>query len=184
MRSRLGLAALLAAANLAAASAAAQGAAVPNFAGSWKLNTELSDKVFATVLAKPAAEPQAEPKAEEKKDPAATDDKSKAQPASPVSAVVTVRHSEAEIVAQEEGGSSRSFWPNGRSYKADEGTANVRSEWRAGALVYEKKSDRGWKYTETWRLTPEGRLVIETRIEGGGQKKGSTRRIYDRVAAQ
>jgi len=138
-----------------ASASSAETAAVPSFAGRWKLNKELSDKP-------PAAPEAAKPAAEEKKDGVESPKPPDVAPSS--SGEFTVRQSEVEIVAQEDSGQSRSFYPNGRTYKADDGTADIRSAWKSGALVFEKKSDRGWKYTETWRLTPEGRLQVDTRL--------------------
>ena len=136
--------------------------AAPSFAGRWRLNKELSDKP-------PAAPEAAKPAAEEKKDGVEGSKPQAADPAS--SGEFTVRQSEVEIVAQEDSGQGRSFYLNGRTYKADDGTADIRSAWKKGPLVFEKKSDRGWKYTETWLLTPEGRLQVEIRMAGGASAR-------------
>lgn len=172
--------------------------AAPSFAGRWRLNKELSDKPPAVaasqgqVAAKPGGgEKAAKPAAAEKagtgggaghpKAAKPADAASSAQPPAEASAEFTVRQTEVEIVAEEASGQSRSFYPNGKTYKADEGTANFKSAWKNGALVFEKKSQRGWTYTETWQLTPDGRLRVDTRLEGGGQRTAVSKRVYDRV---
>jgi hypothetical protein len=86
------------------------------------------------------------------------------------------------IAVAEKAGGQREYYPNGRTYKADEGQSDVKSEWRAGRLVFEKKTRQGWHLAETWQVAPDrSRLTIETRIEGGGRPKGSVTRVYDRV---
>jgi hypothetical protein len=156
------------------ASADEKTAAPPGFAGRWRINKDLSDKPAAPSEKQAAAKP-AEGKKEGAGGPAS------AQPPGEASPEFTVRQTEVEIVAQEASGQSRSFYPNGKSYKADEGTSSIKSTLKDGVLVFEKKNDRGWKYTETWQLTPEGRLRVDIRLAGGGQRSVATRRVYDRV---
>ena len=80
-------------------------------------------------------------------------------------------------------GQVRSFYPNGKTYKADDGASNITSSWKNGALLFEKRNARGWRLTELWQVTPNGaQIQVESRIEGGGYKKSVTKRVYDRVA--
>jgi hypothetical protein len=173
---------LAAALGLAATSGApAETAAPPDFTGRWRLNPELSDKPPAEnpAAAKPVKAKKAEAEAASKPKPA--DAAPSSGPAADAASEFTVRQSDVEIVAQDKSGQSRNFYPNGRSYKADEGSSDFRSFWKSGALVFEKKNARGWKYTETWQLTSEGRLRVDTRLSGGGQRTVETKRVYDKL---
>lgn len=167
---------------------AAPVAAVPNFAGRWKLNPELSDKPSAASMAASkdqtakklkdgAPKESAAPSASSASNP--TETQTPAEPTPEIS----VRQNELEIVAEGKPGEFRSFYPNGKTYKADEGSADMKSYWKDATLIFEKKSNRGWKYTETWQLTPDGKQMrVETRLSGGGHKTTVTKRVYDRVA--
>jgi hypothetical protein len=172
--------------------------AVPNFTGRWRLNKELSDKPQALPAPAPApkksdaktgkedANKEAKPDAPGHSDATKPDAKppdpgAASQPPAEAIAEFTIRQTDVEVVAEDKPGQSRSFYPNGRTYKADEGASTIKSEWRDGALVFEKRNVRGWKYTESWKLTPDGRLRLDTRIEGGGQKTAASKRLYDRV---
>jgi hypothetical protein len=179
------LAAALAVAG-APAAADEKTAAPPSFAGRWRINTDLSDKP-ASSEDRAAAKAAGEKKeggggaASRPEAPKSAGGPASASPPAEASTEFTVRQTEIEIVAQEASGQSRSFYPNGRSYKADEGTSSTKSTLKDGVLVFEKKNARGWKYTETWQLTPEGRLRVDTRLAGGGQRSVATRRVYDRI---
>ncbi len=88
-----------------------------------------------------------------------------------------------EVTVVDKGGHTQSFYPNGRTYNADEGTSTVKSAWKDGALVFEKKSARGWKLIETWQLTPDGaHLRCDSHLEGGGRPSVQIKRVYDRTA--
>ena len=167
--------------------AAASGTAVPNFAGRWKVNTELSDKPSAASVAASKDQTAKQLKDGAPKETAAPSASSSShspetQTSTEPPPEITVRQTEVEIVAEGKPGEFRSFYPNGKTYKADEGSADVKSLWKDGALVFEKKSNRGWKYTESWQLTPDGKQMrVETRLAGGGHKAAVTKRVYDRV---
>jgi hypothetical protein len=157
----------------------------PNFAGRWRLNEELSDKPQVLPTPEPkkggdkkeaASETPGHPDATKPPDAGAASN----TPANPT-AEFTVRQTDVEVTAEDKTGQSRSFYPNGKSYKADEGTSTVRSQWKDGALIFERKNARGWKYTEIWKLTPDGHMRVDTRLEGHGMKTSTSKRIYDRV---
>jgi hypothetical protein len=103
--------------------------------------------------------------------------------AGPPSAM-TVTQVESEIVVEETLGQTRNLYPNGKTYNTDEGTAQIRTSWKNGKLVVEKKSVRGWRLVETWELTPDGgRLVIHLLLKGGSRPALSLTRVYDRDSA-
>jgi len=95
---------------------------------------------------------------------------------------LTITQTELEIVVEEKPGQTRNLYPNGKTYKADEGASQIKTSWRDGALVVEKKNVRGWKLTETWQLSPDrSRLGVDLRLEGGSRPRMSLKRVYDRV---
>jgi hypothetical protein len=103
--------------------------------------------------------------------------------AGPPSAM-TVTQFESEIVVEERPGQTRNLYPNGKTYNTDEGTAQIRTSWKDGKLVVEKKSVRGWRLVETWELAPDrGRIVIHLLLKGGSRPTLSLTRVYDRDGA-
>jgi hypothetical protein len=93
------------------------------------------------------------------------------QTAGPADAL-TITQTDPEIVVAELSGPTRRFYPDGRSYKADEGASDVKSRWRDGTLVVEKKSVHGWRLSEIWQLAPDrSRLQLSLRFEGGSRPR-------------
>lgn len=166
-------------------------ATVPNFSGHWKLNKELSDKPPAAPAEKNVAKLPAADK-DESQTGGRGGRKQASAPPPPVTAAtptpsepiaeLTVRQTDVEIAVEDKPGQVRSFYPNGKTYKTDEGASNMTSAWKNGALLFEKKNVRGWRLTELWQVTPDGKQIkVESRVEGGGYKKTVTKRVYDRV---
>jgi hypothetical protein len=99
-------------------------------------------------------------------------------------ATLAITQVETEVRVEEIPGSTRNLYPNGRTYKADEGTTQIRTSWKDGRLVVERKNVRGWKLVETWELAADrGRLVVHMLLEGGSQPRVSVKRVYDREEA-
>jgi hypothetical protein len=97
---------------------------------------------------------------------------------------LTVTQVESEIVVEETPGQRRELYPNGRTYKTDEGATQIRTSWKDGKLVVERKNVRGWRLVETWELALDrGRLVIHLLLEGGARPKLNLTRVYDRYDA-
>ena len=137
-----------------------------DLSGEWRLNKQLSD----------GGQPTAPASSERQRDRDAPG------PAAEPGATLTITQTELEVVVQEKPGQARSFYPNGKAYKADDGASDIRSQWKDGVLLVEKKNARGWKLTETWQLAPDGkRLSLDWRLEGGGRPRTAVRRVYDRV---
>ena len=100
------------------------------------------------------------------------------------SEALTITQSEQEIVIDETYGRSRTLHPNGKKYKADNGTSEVKSEWKNGRLIVETKRDRGGKIVETWERSVTGtRLTATYKIEGGFGPSLTLRRVYGRSPA-
>ena len=89
----------------------------------------------------------------------------------------------AEITVDEKFGSTRRLHPDGRKYKTDNGTSEIKASWKEGRLLVETRPDRGGSVVETWELAPErNRLVVSVKVEaGGGLGPAVTlKRVYDR----
>jgi len=94
---------------------------------------------------------------------------------------MTVTQTRSEIVVAETPGQTRELYPNGNTYKMDEGATQIRTSWENGRLVVEKKNVRGWRLTETWELAPDrSRVTIHLHFEGGSRPKLTLTRVYDR----
>jgi hypothetical protein len=95
---------------------------------------------------------------------------------------MTITQSEPEIVVDEKFGRMRTFHPDGKAYKTENGTAELKTQWKDGKLLVETKHARGGKVTETWELVRDrGRLVMTLRLEGGFRPALSLKRVYDRA---
>jgi hypothetical protein len=97
---------------------------------------------------------------------------------------LTVTQSESEIAVDEKFGRLRRLHPDGKKYKTDNGTAEIKSYWKDGKLVVETKRNRGASAIETWERVPDGsRLIVSVRLEGGPGPKLELKRIYDLAPA-
>jgi hypothetical protein len=106
------------------------------------------------------------------------------QPIFEPSEELTITQSEQNVVIDEMYGRSRTLHPNGKKYKADNGTSEVKSEWKDGRLIVETKHDRGRKTVETWERSVTGRRLTATyKITGGFGPSLTLRRVYERAPA-
>jgi hypothetical protein len=175
-------------------------AAVPDFSGHWRLNEALSSGLPASKPAEGASsEPGKDGGGEAPVDgsekgggarghrgaaPGASDNDPRGEAETKTSPEINVLQTEMEIVVDEKG-SVAHYYPNGHTYKADEGNSDVRSLWRGDQLVFEKKSRQGWRLTQTWQLSPDRRrLTVTLHVEGGRRPKADLKRVYDRIDAQ
>ena len=95
---------------------------------------------------------------------------------------LTITATEAEIVIAELYGTTRNLHPNGKPYKTDNGTAEIKALWNEGKLVVEKKNPRGGKLVETWELVPDGsRILLNVKLDGGFGPALALKRVYDRA---
>ena len=94
---------------------------------------------------------------------------------------MTVTQADSEIVVAETPGQTRNLYPDGKAYRTDEGASQIRTSWKDGKLVVEKKNVHGWRLVETWELAPDrSRVVIHLLFEGGSRPKLALTRVYDR----
>jgi hypothetical protein len=95
---------------------------------------------------------------------------------------LTVTQSGSELVFDETFGRRRSLHPDGRKYKTENGTAEVKCAWKLSRLVVETKSDRGRKLVESWELSANrSRLIVEAKIEGRILPPLLLKRVYERA---
>jgi hypothetical protein len=167
-----------------AAPAQSPAAGVPDLSGRWLLDSTLSDREPAAAAPSAAAGAARKPEKAGKPDPSSGGGAAVANPegtGQPAPELVVIQ-TEPEIVVEEKAGTTRRYYPNGRTYKADEGQAEIKSQWRDGRLVFEKKGRQGWRLTETWQVTPDrSRLTVEMHLEGGHRPKTNVKRVYRRV---
>ncbi len=177
-------------------------AAEPNFSGHWRLNRQLSDDEAAKLAAATGKKEKPSPAVPEpdraapadgrgvalpnhSSVPAVDDDPRGAQKKPEAMEDITVTQSAVEVAVADNTGVTHNYYPNGKVYKADEGSSNVRSFWKDGALVFEKKNARGWKLVETWHFGPDGKqLHFDSRFEGGGRPTIVVKRVYDRATGR
>ena len=188
----------------------AKAAAAVDLSGAWRLNTKLSDDeaaktraAVATSAGQPPADPgrsgEAEGHGSEGRHgdhgggargatgrgaPAQAVDENDplgAKRAAGTSDTMTVTQTTAEIVVAEASGRTRELYPNGKTYRTDEGATQIRTSWENGRLVVERKNVNGWRLVETWELAPDrSRITIHQHFEGGKRPKVTLTRVYDR----
>lgn len=97
---------------------------------------------------------------------------------------LTVYQGQPEIVLDEKFSRRRTLHADGRKYKADNGSSEVKTEWQEGRLVIETRGFRGRKTTETWELSSTGkRLTSLTKIDSGFGRPVTIKRVYDKLAS-
>lgn len=163
-------------------------AAVPDFTGQWAFNKEASDdarqKLRESLAERRGGGRGGGVSPAPGTPPASLGDDDMREALRPLfepAERVTITQTPAEIVWQEEYASARTFRPNGRSYKTDNGTAELKVQWKDGRLVVEKKLARGGKLTETWELAADGaRLVLSLKLDDGLRSPLKLQHVYDR----
>jgi hypothetical protein len=96
---------------------------------------------------------------------------------------LTIYQGRPDLVIDEKFERRRTLHADGRKYKADNGTSEVKTEWKEGRLVIETRGFRGRKTTETWELSSTGsRLTSLTKVENGYGGSATIKRVYDRMA--
>jgi len=94
---------------------------------------------------------------------------------------MTVTHTPGEIVVMEEDGRLRTLHPDGKAYKAEGGSVEVKTRWDGVRLLVETRSRRGSKISESWSLdAASGKLTITKSIEMPNQSPVTFRSVYDR----
>jgi hypothetical protein len=95
---------------------------------------------------------------------------------------LTIAQTETELEVEEKFGAARRLHPDGKRYKTDNGTSEIKAFWKQGQLVVETKRARGGRVVETWERIPDGsRLIVNVKVEGGFGPGVSLKRVYDRA---
>jgi hypothetical protein len=94
--------------------------------------------------------------------------------------VLTIAHKDPEIVVRDLNGRSRTFFTDARKVEEEraEGTAKVQAKWKDRSVVVVTRIDKR-ETTETFERAMDGsRLFLTTKVEGG-RGTFSFRRVYD-----
>jgi len=94
---------------------------------------------------------------------------------------LVIAQTQTEIAVEEKFGQTRHLHPDGKKYKTDNGTSEIKTSWKEGKLLVETKPARGGSVIETWELVPDGsRVIVNVKMEGGFGPGVTLKRIYDR----
>ena len=174
-------------------------AAVPDLSGSWRLDKERSDDAHQKIreLVPPPAGSRRPPAMGMPGGPGVAgggtmgpprgidpgDDSAEAlRPILDPAEQLAVYQGETELVMDESRVRRRTLHADGRKYKADDGSSEVKTEWKQGRLVVETRGFRGRKTTETWELSDGGRtLSCTVKVENGYGPAVTIKRVYDRA---
>ncbi len=95
---------------------------------------------------------------------------------------IAVTQTATEVSVDEKYGRTRRLHPDGKKYKTENGTSEIKTAWKEGRLVVETKRDRGTGVTETWDLVPGGsRIIVNVKLQGGFGPAVELKRVYDRA---
>ena len=95
---------------------------------------------------------------------------------------ITIARTETEIAVEEKFAETRHLHPDGKKYKTDNGTSEIKVSWKEGKLVVETKRARGGSVIETWELVPDAsRIIVNVKMEGGFGPGLTLKRVYDRA---
>ena len=95
---------------------------------------------------------------------------------------IAVTQTGTEVSIDEKYGRTRRLHPDGKKYKTENGTSEIKTSWKDGRLVVETRRDRGTGVTETWELVPDrSRIIVNVKMQGGFGPGVELRRIYDRA---
>jgi len=95
---------------------------------------------------------------------------------------IAVTQTGTEVSIDEKYGRTRRLHPDGKKYKTENGTSEIKTSWKDGKLVVETRRDRGMGVTETWELVPgRSRIIVNVKMQGGFGPGVEIKRVYDRA---
>jgi hypothetical protein len=99
-----------------------------------------------------------------------------------------IEQREKQIVLRDDSGNTETLFPDGKKHKEENlqgKKVSTKTQWEGDRLTTESKLGRSGKFTETYRLTPEGKqLEVISRLEDPSLAAPLTiRRVYDRASA-
>lgn len=93
---------------------------------------------------------------------------------------LAITPTESEVVILEKDGRMRTLHPDGQKYKAEGGSAEVKTRWEAGKLLVETKTERGAKVTETFDVAPDrSQMIVTLRLECSPMPTVTIKRVYE-----
>jgi hypothetical protein len=97
---------------------------------------------------------------------------------------LTITQSAVEVVIDESYGRRRALHTDGKKHKTENGTAELKAEWRQDRLLVETRDRAGQKLVESWQLSASReRLIVEVKVEGRIGPKLLLKRVYERARA-
>ena len=95
---------------------------------------------------------------------------------------VAVTQTANEVSIDEKFGRTRRLHPDGKKYKTENGTSEIKASWKDGKLVVDTTRDRGTGVIETWELVPDAsRIIVNVKMQGGFGPSVELKRVYDRA---
>jgi hypothetical protein len=95
---------------------------------------------------------------------------------------LAIAQTETELTVEEKFGRTRHLHPDGKKYKTDNGTSEIKVSWKDRRLVVETTRARSGRMVETWERIPDGnRLIVTVKMEGDFGPRLSLKRVYDRA---
>jgi hypothetical protein len=96
------------------------------------------------------------------------------------SATLTIKQEDGAFLIGDDTGHIRRLFPDGRSGKTDDGTAEVKTHWKNDELVTETIPAKGPRWRDTFALAPDGkRMFVTTHFEPSGGGAFDVKRVYD-----
>ena len=93
---------------------------------------------------------------------------------------LAITPTESEVVILEKDGRMRTLHPDGQKYKAEGGSAEVKTRWEAGKLLVETKTERGAKVTETFDVAVDrSQMTVTLRLERSPMPTITIKRVYE-----
>jgi hypothetical protein len=95
---------------------------------------------------------------------------------------LTIIQTPAQVAMEEKFGETRRLHPDGKKYKTDNGSAEVKAFWKDGQLVVETRRGPAGRVVETWERVPDGsQLIVSVKVEGGFGPSLTLKRVWDRA---
>jgi len=102
----------------------------------------------------------------------------------PAELTITPAQGDSEIAMVEQDGRVRTLHPDGKKYKASDGSSETTTRWDNGQLIVETKAESGPRLTEAFSAAPEGhQLNVLVSVDSSRMGSVSVRRVYDAVDA-
>lgn len=99
--------------------------------------------------------------------------------------VLRMEQNEKQISITDDMGSTKTLYPDGKKHKGQGSSGNktsIKTHWDGNQLVAESKLGHSGKFTETYKLSTDGKhLYVTSRLENSRLGPLAIRRVYDRA---